>query len=56
MMRTVEVPLNYSKVMGLDMMVIELGRDQAAPLNCARGKSEKEGRMSTEDQRTVNLQ
>lgn len=55
-MRTVKVQLTYSKVIGLDIMVIEFGRDQAALLNCARSKSQKEGRMmSTEDQRTVNL-
>lgn len=50
-MRTV----NYSKVMGSDIMVIELGRGQAALLNGARSKSQKEGRMLTEDQRTVNV-
>lgn len=54
-MSTVKVPLNYSKVMGSDIMVIEFGRGQAALLNCARSKSQKEGRMPTEDQRTVNL-
>lgn len=55
-MRTAKVPLNYSKVMGLDTMVTEFGIDQRALLNCARSKSQKEGRMMlTEDQRTVNL-
>lgn len=48
-MKTVKVPLNYSNVVGLDSMVIEFGKDQAALLNCARSKFQKEGRMSTEE-------
>lgn len=44
-----KVPLNYSKVMGLDVMVIEFRKDQAAHLNCARSKFQKEGRMATEE-------
>lgn len=46
---TCKVLLNYSKVMGLDIVVIEFGKVQAALLNCARSKFQKEGRMLTEE-------